>query len=71
MLFPIISLVSFQEFVQLRKAWRFINAMGCWMNQGSTCIVNAASERDMAVFAAGMIQVLLLLWYILLCPQKC
>ncbi|CAK9166226.1 unnamed protein product [Ilex paraguariensis] len=24
--------------------------------QGSTCIVNAASERDMAVFAAGMIQ---------------
>lgn len=25
--------------------------------QGSTCIVNAASERDMAVFAAGMIQV--------------
>jgi hypothetical protein len=28
-----------------------------YVNQGSTCIVNAASERDMAVFAAGMIQV--------------
>ncbi|AAF25989.1 F15H18.21 [Arabidopsis thaliana] len=27
-----------------------------YVNQGSTCIVNAASERDMAVFAAGMIQ---------------
>lgn len=27
------------------------------MKQGSTCIVNAASERDMAVFAAGMIKV--------------
>lgn len=26
------------------------------MEQGSTCIVNAASERDMAVFAAGMIK---------------
>lgn len=28
-----------------------------FVNQGSACIVNAASERDMAVFAAGMIQV--------------
>lgn len=28
-----------------------------YMKQGSTCIVNAASERDMAVFAAGMIKV--------------
>lgn len=27
------------------------------LKQGSTCIVNAASERDMAVFAAGMIEV--------------
>ena len=26
--------------------------------QGSACIVNAASDRDMAVFAAGMIQVI-------------
>nr|XP_016494021.1 PREDICTED: uncharacterized protein LOC107813285 isoform X2 [Nicotiana tabacum] len=26
------------------------------LREGSTCIVNAASERDMAVFAAGMIQ---------------
>ncbi|XP_072952749.1 uncharacterized protein [Typha angustifolia] len=26
------------------------------LNKGSVCIVNAASERDMAVFAAGMIQ---------------
>ncbi|KAK6148162.1 hypothetical protein DH2020_019074 [Rehmannia glutinosa] len=26
------------------------------VSEGSTCIVNAASERDMAVFAAGMIQ---------------
>ncbi|XVF53778.1 hypothetical protein PTKIN_Ptkin05aG0126200 [Pterospermum kingtungense] len=26
------------------------------LEKGSTCIVNAASERDMAVFAAGMIQ---------------
>jgi uncharacterized protein YgbK (DUF1537 family) len=29
----------------------------CSLKKGSTCIVNAASERDMAVFAAGMIQV--------------
>ncbi|GAB4860535.1 hypothetical protein Ancab_035695 [Ancistrocladus abbreviatus] len=28
----------------------------CSLVKGSTCIVNAASERDMAVFAAGMIQ---------------
>ncbi|XP_021614758.1 uncharacterized protein LOC110616633 isoform X3 [Manihot esculenta] len=28
----------------------------CGLQKGSTCIVNAASERDMAVFAAGMIQ---------------
>ncbi|KAF9592454.1 hypothetical protein IFM89_014944 [Coptis chinensis] len=28
----------------------------CSLQKGSTCIVNAASERDMAVFAAGMIQ---------------
>ncbi|KAI3454942.1 hypothetical protein Pfo_011605 [Paulownia fortunei] len=28
----------------------------CSLKKGSTCIVNAASERDMAVFAAGMIQ---------------
>ncbi|KAL6631355.1 hypothetical protein ACP70R_028205 [Stipagrostis hirtigluma subsp. patula] len=28
----------------------------CSMKKGSVCIVNAASERDMAVFAAGMIQ---------------
>ncbi|KAK9277890.1 hypothetical protein L1049_027447 [Liquidambar formosana] len=28
----------------------------CRLQKGSTCIVNAASERDMAVFAAGMIQ---------------
>ncbi|KAI3848331.1 hypothetical protein MKW98_005711 [Papaver atlanticum] len=28
----------------------------CSLPKGSTCIVNAASERDMAVFAAGMIQ---------------
>lgn len=27
-----------------------------WVKQGSTCIINAASERDMAVFAAGMTQ---------------
>lgn len=26
------------------------------MKQGSTCIVNAASDRDVAVFAAGMIK---------------
>ncbi|KAA8542841.1 hypothetical protein F0562_023993 [Nyssa sinensis] len=28
----------------------------CSLQKGSTCVVNAASERDMAVFAAGMIQ---------------
>ncbi|KAK1302075.1 hypothetical protein QJS10_CPB12g01567 [Acorus calamus] len=28
----------------------------CSLHKGSTCIVNAASERDMAVFAAGMIK---------------
>ncbi|KAM4106536.1 hypothetical protein ACB094_04G071700 [Castanea mollissima] len=28
----------------------------CNLPKGSTCIVNAASERDMAVFAAGMIK---------------
>ncbi|KAI0524860.1 hypothetical protein KFK09_004250 [Dendrobium nobile] len=28
----------------------------CSLKKGSTCIVNAASERDMAVFAAGMIK---------------
>ncbi|CDO98335.1 unnamed protein product [Coffea canephora] len=28
----------------------------CNLEKGSTCIVNAASDRDMAVFAAGMIQ---------------
>uniref|UniRef100_A0A2P2JJM3 Uncharacterized protein LOC100779987 isoform X2 n=1 Tax=Rhizophora mucronata TaxID=61149 RepID=A0A2P2JJM3_RHIMU len=28
----------------------------CSLQKGSTCIVNAASERDMAVFSAGMIQ---------------
>ncbi|KAI5660288.1 hypothetical protein M9H77_29081 [Catharanthus roseus] len=28
----------------------------CSLPKGSTCIVNAASERDMTVFAAGMIQ---------------
>ncbi|KAL1214325.1 putative 3-hydroxyisobutyrate dehydrogenase [Cardamine amara subsp. amara] len=28
----------------------------CSLKKGSACIVNAASERDMAVFAAGMIQ---------------
>lgn len=28
----------------------------CRVKQGSVCIVNAASDRDMAVFAAGMIQ---------------
>ncbi|XP_010459440.1 PREDICTED: uncharacterized protein LOC104740519 [Camelina sativa] len=28
----------------------------CNLKKGSACIVNAASERDMAVFAAGMIQ---------------
>ncbi|CAI9113691.1 OLC1v1014344C1 [Oldenlandia corymbosa var. corymbosa] len=28
----------------------------CNLKKGSTCIVNAASDRDMAVFAAGMIQ---------------
>ncbi|KAF5934239.1 hypothetical protein HYC85_030410 [Camellia sinensis] len=28
----------------------------CSLQKGSTCIVNAASDRDMAVFAAGMIQ---------------
>ncbi|KAL5545367.1 hypothetical protein UlMin_009151 [Ulmus minor] len=28
----------------------------CSLPKGSTCIVNAASERDMAVFAAGMIK---------------
>ncbi|KAH9801736.1 Ketose-bisphosphate aldolase class-II family protein [Citrus sinensis] len=28
----------------------------CSLQKGSTCIVNAASERDIAVFAAGMIQ---------------
>ncbi|KAH7679774.1 Fructose-bisphosphate aldolase protein [Dioscorea alata] len=28
----------------------------CSLQKGSTCIVNAASERDMVVFAAGMIQ---------------
>ena len=27
------------------------------IKQGSICIVNAASERDMAVFALGMIKV--------------
>ncbi|XP_057459422.1 uncharacterized protein LOC130750039 isoform X3 [Actinidia eriantha] len=29
----------------------------CNLQKGSTCIVNAASDRDMAVFAAGMIQI--------------
>lgn len=28
----------------------------CNLQKGSTCIVNAASDRDMAVFSAGMIQ---------------
>ncbi|CAI9786896.1 unnamed protein product [Fraxinus pennsylvanica] len=28
----------------------------CSLKKGSTCVVNAATERDMAVFAAGMIQ---------------
>ncbi|KAM1938337.1 hypothetical protein FF1_015948 [Malus domestica] len=28
----------------------------CSLQKGSTCIVNAASDRDMAVFAAGMIK---------------
>ncbi|KAL8464350.1 hypothetical protein ACS0TY_034032 [Phlomoides rotata] len=28
----------------------------CSLEKGSTCVVNAASERDMAVFAAGMIK---------------
>ncbi|KAL8239684.1 hypothetical protein R6Q59_016251 [Mikania micrantha] len=28
----------------------------CSLQKGSTCIVNAASDRDMAVFAAGMVQ---------------
>ncbi|EYU40112.1 hypothetical protein MIMGU_mgv1a000277mg [Erythranthe guttata] len=28
----------------------------CSLKKGSTCIVNAASDRDMAVFAAGMIK---------------
>ncbi|PIN24299.1 putative dehydrogenase [Handroanthus impetiginosus] len=28
----------------------------CSLKKGSVCIINAASERDMAVFAAGMIQ---------------
>ncbi|XP_050225741.1 uncharacterized protein LOC126675181 isoform X2 [Mercurialis annua] len=28
----------------------------CSLKKGSTCIVNAASDRDMAVFSAGMIQ---------------
>ncbi|KAG6390719.1 hypothetical protein SASPL_148463 [Salvia splendens] len=28
----------------------------CSLKKGSSCIVNAASERDMAVFAAGMIE---------------
>ncbi|KAE9467061.1 hypothetical protein C3L33_01031, partial [Rhododendron williamsianum] len=28
----------------------------CSLRKGSTCIINAASDRDMAVFAAGMIQ---------------
>ncbi|KZV41681.1 hypothetical protein F511_25504 [Dorcoceras hygrometricum] len=32
----------------------------CSLKKGSTCIVNAASDRDMAVFAAGMIQAELL-----------
>lgn len=31
------------------------------MKQGSTCIVNAASERDMGVFAAGMIKASIML----------
>jgi len=32
----------------------------CFINvfQGSVCIVNAASNRDIEVFAAGMIQVM-------------
>lgn len=32
------------------------------LEQGSTCIVNAASDRDMAVFAAGMIKANFLLF---------
>ncbi|CAH9075882.1 unnamed protein product [Cuscuta epithymum] len=28
----------------------------CSLKKGTTCVVNAASERDMAVFAAGMLQ---------------
>nr|XP_048329007.1 uncharacterized protein LOC107418532 isoform X2 [Ziziphus jujuba var. spinosa] len=28
----------------------------CSLKEGSTCVVNAASERDMSVFAAGMIK---------------
>ncbi|XP_076904688.1 uncharacterized protein LOC143560231 isoform X2 [Bidens hawaiensis] len=28
----------------------------CSLQKGSTCIVNAASDRDMAVFSAGMVQ---------------
>ncbi|KAJ6874910.1 hypothetical protein NC652_034581 [Populus alba x Populus x berolinensis] len=35
----------------------------CNLQKGSTCIVNAASDRDMAVFSAGMIQANFLLLY--------
>ncbi|XLR34999.1 hypothetical protein S83_062899, partial [Arachis hypogaea] len=34
---------------------------------GSTCVVNAASERDMAVFALGMIKAALMEKYFLCC----
>ncbi|KAL2242941.1 UNVERIFIED_CONTAM: L-threonate dehydrogenase [Sesamum indicum] len=41
----------------LRKGGpRAVCELLCSLKKGSTCIVNAASERDMAVFAAGMIQ---------------
>ena len=32
-------------------------------SQGSVCIINAASDRDVAVFAAGMIQANLITYY--------
>lgn len=40
----------------LRRRKYNVSTFRLLVEQGSTCIVNAASERDMAVFASGMIQ---------------
>lgn len=42
-----------------------------YIKQGSVCIVNAASERDMTVFALGMIKAKLLSSPVFFCPSAC